>query len=64
MLARWLMDQRERTVLGEETASAPAPLKTRGVVRPITFWGSYRSAARFPYANLTFRPRAARFRVF
>jgi len=30
MLARWLMDQRERTVLGEETASAPAPPENKG----------------------------------
>jgi len=30
MLARWLMDQRERTVLGEETASAPATPENKG----------------------------------
>jgi hypothetical protein len=30
MLARWLMDQRERTVLGEETACASAPPENKG----------------------------------
>jgi hypothetical protein len=30
MLARWLMDQRERTVLGEEAAAAPASPENKG----------------------------------
>ena len=30
MLARWLMDQRERTVLGEVTASVPGPPENKG----------------------------------
>ncbi|HKM81585.1 MAG TPA: hypothetical protein VJY15_11560 [Candidatus Acidoferrum sp.] len=30
MLARWLMDQRERTVLGEEAVSAPANSENKG----------------------------------
>jgi len=50
--------------LGEETASRPHPLKTKGVVRPITFWGIVSFRRALPVWNLTFRPRAARFRVF
>jgi hypothetical protein len=39
MLARWLMDQRERTVLGEVTAPAPAPPENKGRRASDNFFG-------------------------
>jgi len=39
MLARWLMDQRERTVLGEKAASAPAPHESKGRRASDNFFG-------------------------
>jgi hypothetical protein len=57
MLARWLMNQRERTVLGEGTASTPAPPENkcknltfgpraaRLRVFPVCFWLPLESSA-------------------
>jgi hypothetical protein len=55
MLARWLMDQRERTVLAEETAAAPAPPVNKGRRASDNFLGiaSFRRALPVPELDVS-----------
>jgi hypothetical protein len=58
MLARWLMEQRERSVLAPEAAPRLTPPAMARHLRPITFWrnATFRRTFRVPEPNASRAP--------